>query len=38
MALTDQGPQLLSQLGVLVKEPQALIHPFLNHLKVGLHL
>lgn len=37
-ALTDLGPQLLSQAGVLVKQPQALIHPFLNYLKVGLHL
>lgn len=32
------GPQLLSQVGVLVKQAQALIHPLLNHLKVGLHL
>lgn len=37
-ALTDLGPQLLSQVGILVKEPQALIHPFFNDLKVGLHL
>lgn len=37
-ALTDLGPQLLSQAGVLVKQPQALIHSFFNDLKVGLHL
>lgn len=36
--LTDLGPQLLGQEGVLVKQPQALIHPFLDDLKVGLHL
>lgn len=37
-ALTDLGPQLLSQAGVLVKQPQALIHPFLDYLKVSLYL
>lgn len=36
--LTNLGPQLLSQMGVLIKQPQALIHPFLNYLKVVLHL
>lgn len=36
--LTDLGPQLLSQAGVLVKQPQALVHPLFNYLKMGLHL
>lgn len=36
--LLDLWPQLLSQVRVLVEQPQALIHLFLNHLKVGLDL